>query len=263
MADQELDKRNRQFRRNLLAVGLLVGGIYALSRTGAVSRLMPASALAFKELDDPPGFRAIPGGAVTFASVPMFGLEDKKPEGLRAAEAHVRDNLCEALFGPEPVPQGIVPIAYFYDYQCPICRRLTPLLRRLKGVRISWHDLVGLGPASETAARASIAAARQGKFDALHDRLMRAVFKPDEAYVRSIAASVGLDADRLLADMKDPDTTARIWASRATASRFGMVGTPGLVVGRTVVIGDISEAKLNRLVADERTPAARRAWPCQ
>ncbi len=87
---------------------------------------------------------------------------------------------------------------------------------------------------------------------------MRAAFQPTTGYVTHLAESVGIDATRLLADMDAPEVTRRMNRSRALADRFAMAGTPGLVVGRTVVIGDVDISTLNRLVALE----AANPGPC-
>ena len=51
--------------------------------------------------------------------------------------------------------------------------------------------------------------------------------------------------------MNAPDITAAIQRSALLASEFGFVGTPALIVGRTVVQGAITRAQLERLVEDE------------
>jgi len=70
--------------------------------------------------------------------------------------------------------------------------------------------------------------------------------------VRALAESVGIDAERLLTDMDTPAVAQRMFLSRALANTFGMIGTPGMVVGRTVVIGDINAPDMARLIALER-----------
>lgn len=244
----------KQARRRRLIVGgmaLVVLG-FAGVRTLQKAQLSGAGDLTFEPLKDPAGYRVLRGGAVSLGGgVPLFGLDSgEKPAGLLAAQRANADNLCAALFGQPRVP-GKVPVAYFFDYQCPICRRLTPRLRERSDISINWHDLAGLGAASETAARAAIASRKQGAYDAFHDRLMRARFQATDGYVRALADSIGIDPDQLVADIANPDVDARMWQSRALANRFAMLGTPGLVIGRTVVIGDISNGDLGRIIRDE------------
>ena len=238
-------------RRGVLAALAAVAAGLAVWR----SPLITAGPLPFTDLASPPGFRQLKGGPVSMASGLFVGLDSTAPEGLKMVRAEVAADLCAALF--DSTAPGTVPVGYFYDYQCPICRRLTPRLRALDGVTITWHDLAGLGPASELAARAAIAARQQGAFDAFHDRLMRAAFQPTTAYVTALAESAGIDAKRLLADMNAPDITRRMNRSQAVADVFGLPGTPGLVIGRTLVIGDVDDRTLQRLVRLELAEPGR------
>jgi len=238
-------------RRILIAAAALAVIGYAAMQGDWFARLLPKKSLPFKTLETPAGFRLLSGGATTGALDPFIGLGSKKPAGLVRAERQVTADICAALFARTPAPQGQVPIAYFFDYQCPICRRLTPRLRALEGVDITWHDLAALGPASETAARASIAARNQGAYDEFHNRLMRANFQPNESYVLSVAQSVGVNTEQLLRDMQSDAVSRQMWRSRAVANAFNMLGTPGMVVGRTVVIGDINDGDLAQLIALE------------
>ena len=237
-------------RRNLLVLGAIAAAIAVAQRSNLAGRLRPAPDLNFIGLDDPPGYRRLPGGPVSAATALFAGLGDQAPAPLVAARAEVDRDLCGTLHSTVTAP-GTVPVAYFYDYQCPICRRLSPRLRDLPGITLTWHDLASLGVASDLAARAAIAARAQGAFDAFHDRMMRAVFQPTDGYISALAESVGIDAKRLLADMAAPEVTRQMNRSRALSDRFGMPGTPGLVIGRTLVIGDVDDKTLNRIIALE------------
>lgn len=245
-APKQLDRR-----RLIIGAGALAVIGYATVQAGWLGRILPAKALQYQPINNPPGFRKLPSGAVTAGFNPFIGLDGPPPQALLDAEQQVSGDICSALYGDKPGPDAPVQIAYFFDYQCPICRRLTPRLRALTNVEITWHDLAALGPTSEMAARASIASGFQGAYDQFHDRLMRARFLPNEGYVLSVANSVGVDAQRLVQDMQSDAVTRQMWLSRATADVFGMVGTPGLVVGRTVVIGDINDRDLARVIAME------------
>lgn len=238
-------------RRGVLAGLALAAAGLALWR----SPLFTDPPLQLTEMEDPEGFRQVQAGPVSPAGALFVGLDGGAPDALRSTRAAVAADLCAALF--DATAAGTVPVAYFYDYQCPICRRLSPRLRDLAGVTLTWHDLAGLGPASEVAARAAIAARAQGAFDVFHDRMMRAAFQPNEGYVTALAESIGIDAQRLLADMQSRAVTERLNRSRAVADAFGLPGTPGLVIGRTLVIGDLDDGKLRRLVAIEAAAPGR------
>ncbi|MEO1689787.1 MAG: DsbA family protein [Pseudomonadota bacterium] len=148
-----------------------------------------------------------------------------------------------------------MPIASFSDYNCPFCKVLTQKLAALEdagGVSVTWHEWPLLGEASMQAAQAALAADAQGAYAAFHKRLMRSRFRPTPEYLREIARSLDIDADRMLSDMASAAVAKRLADTAALSSIFGFPGTPALVVGRTVVVGAISDATLAALVEQER-----------
>ncbi|MBR0654209.1 DsbA family protein [Plastoroseomonas arctica] len=157
-------------------------------------------------------------------------------------------------------PRGDVTVVEFFDVRCGYCRQLTPaiaeLIRRDPQVRLVLKDLPILGPNSVVAARALIAAQRQGKYGELHDALMALTGEVAEPQIRREAERLGLDWARLRRDMDDAAVTARIDANLALARRIGVEGTPAMVIGDRLVGGAVPVAALVQLVSDAR--AARR-----
>lgn len=235
-------------RRALLLAGLAGGGAALWLGWPRLAALWPVR-LDFTPLSDPPGFRRL-GKARRSAFSPLAGLS-----GAPAARA-ADPPLCAGLFGGPP-PPGIVPIACFTDYRCPYCAVLDWRLHALADdpgavVRLTWHDWPVLGRASDMAARAAVAAGRQGAYRAFHKALMGSAFIPTEGYLRDLATRAGIDPDRLIAEMDGPAVARRLAVSAALAARLGFAGTPGLVVGRSVVEGAVGAATLAALVARER-----------
>lgn len=233
-------------RRGLLIAAAAVGAVWG---GGALWRAWDARRFDFEPVDGLPGFRRIAAGPVTRAggtADPLVGLETRRPPPV-LTDAEV----CSALHRSEG--QG-VPVASFSDYFCPYCRVLTRELFALQAegaVRVTWHELPLLSPASEPAARAALAAARQGGYEALHTRLMRSRFVASRAYLEDLAETAGLDAARLVAEMDGPEVSRDLDVARALADRFGFWATPALVVGRTAVLGAIKPARLRALIAIE------------
>ena len=161
-------------------------GAGALLVAGAVRFTGREAPLDF-ELDPVlPGFRHMAGGGASRAAGarfdPLVGISappDPAGEALRTA---VRGDPCRALFGGPPAP-GTVPVASFSDYNCPYCRVTTERLATIEArsggaVDVRWHELPLLGEGSQTAARAALAAARQGAYPAMHAQLMRSRLLP-------------------------------------------------------------------------------------
>ncbi len=254
----DLSRTGGGLRRRTVLLAAAAAGLGAWWLRPVVAPLL-VGRFEFEPLADPPGFRRIangPGGATSGLPSPFIGLE--APGDTRPSEppAPPPDDLCSALFGAAP-PPGVVPIAAFSDYNCPYCRVLTDRLATLEersagGVRLTWHEWPRLGPASRIAARAALAADMQGAYAAFQRRLMRTSFVPGPRYIAEVAADIGVDPDRLLADMEGPEVAARLRITEAVARQFRFYGTPSLVVGRTVVIGTVPASVLAALVAQER-----------
>lgn len=244
-------------RRSLLVWVALAAGIYGLRAVPwdryfiSLPEFLPLAGLEpFRTLDL--------GGATSASSNILIGIGTPDPgqEARRNRADAVRTNLCRALFGSIPDP-AVIPIAYFSEFRCPYCRVLeqelaTVLETNPGAVRLVQHELPIFGPPSEYAARASVAAARQGLQQELRRRLMRSPLVPDPALISRLATEVGLNADRLLSDMSDPAIQAELDQTRALADVFGFVGTPGLVIGRTVLNGAVKAETINRILAAER-----------
>ena len=243
MSKSEGAKKPRALHRRAALVGAVTACLGAWWAWPRVAQLL-AGDFDFEPLDDPQGFRRIAAGETSGMPSPFFGLEAPDEQEQAIPEEAVRADLCTGLFGGPP-PAGVVPIASFSDYNCPFCRVLTERLSNLEersggDVRITWHEWPRLGPTSISAARAALAADLQGAYATFHKRLMRGRFVATPEYLEILARDIGMDADRLLSDMESDAVSERLRTTEAVARIFGFIGTPALVVGRTVVIGTVS-----------------------
>ena len=88
-------------------------------------------------------------------------------------------------------PGADVTLVVFTDYQCPICRATEPALDRALAedprVRVIYKDWPILGERSRTAARAALAAQRQGRYRELHAAMMRSRRPLDPAAIADLA----------------------------------------------------------------------------
>jgi protein-disulfide isomerase len=85
-------------------------------------------------------------------------------------------------------------------------------------------------PHGEIAARAAIAAGAQGKFWEMHEKLFAAGPRLEQSDLEGYALSLGLDVERLRADMVSPATKARLEADQKLANDLGVHGTPTIYV---------------------------------
>jgi protein-disulfide isomerase len=149
-------------------------------------------------------------------------------------------------------PKGDVSLAEFFDYRCPYCKQVVPAIEALlaedRQLRFVYKEFPVLGPDSVTAARAALAARKQGKYDAMHRALMGVKGQINEAAVFKLASSVGLDLERLKRDMAAPDIDRMLKANANLAAALDIRGTPGFVIGNEIVPGAISLDALKQLI---------------
>ena len=148
-----------------------------------------------------------------------------------------------------------VTIVEYFDYNCGWCKRalteVTKLTKSDPKVRVVMKEFPIFGEHSEYAARAAMASKPQGKYWEFHVALMkeRRVTKDN---VMQIAARVGLDVDKLKAEMEDPKYAAAIQKNQQIATSLGIEGTPGFIIDSKVNPGYLPEAQLKTLIADIR-----------
>lgn len=244
-------------RRRLLAAGGLAGIAAAPSLVRkAAEQFAPLP--EFEQMADPVGFRRVSGGSISAGGNPFAGLEAVSDTSPDLPIAEVRRNLCGALYGEQSFSHGMVPLASFSDFYCPYCRiqtkKLTDLAERWEDkVRIVWHELPLLGEASLRSAKAALAAKQQDAYVRFQEHLISTPFRPTKEYLEALSEAIGVSHTQLVADMNSDDVLQEIQTSAALAEIFGFIGTPALVIGRTVIQGQISTSTIERIIEFERS----------
>ena len=133
-------------------------------------------------------------------------------------------------------------LVVFSDYQCPFCKRqvdaTSPLIERnyIATGRIRYvfmdYPLEAIHPLAFKAAEASHCAAEQKQFWKMHDRLFANQDKLKLEQLVGHAAALGLDKKRFAACLDSGKYAARIKASLAQGEKFGISGTPAIILGR-------------------------------
>ncbi|MEE4186818.1 MAG: DsbA family protein, partial [Roseobacter sp.] len=195
------------------------------------------------------------GGAVSGGIDPFFGLGDRLPDQAPLDEKPPKDH-CLALFGPQGWGEEL-PIAIFSDFNCPYCKVLEQRLMDLRDsgapVRLIWHELPLLGPSSVRYARAVLAARFLGAEARARAYLKTHVLRPGEDALGEMALALDLLPDMLIREFNGARVSIALAESMALGGRLGIPGTPGTVIGRTLVVGAISEADLKALIALEQS----------
>lgn len=188
-------------------------------------------------------------------------LEGQRNEAQAAAQAEVLLRQRDFLENDPNAPfvgnaEGSTVVVEFFDYNCPYCKRaagdVKALLEADEDVRVVYREWPILGEGSVFAARAALAARAQDKYEEMHWGLMEMRGRAEEASVLALARSVGLDMDRLVADMQGDEVNDHIANSLQLAQSLGFTGTPAFVIGDALVPGAVPLSDLQGYIADAR-----------
>lgn len=180
-------------------------------------------------------------------AVPPFVAEFGPDALARGPSAVVADN-----------PQGDVTLVEYFDYQCPVCRRVHPDVKQLaaedQGVRIVHKHWPVFGSASIYASKIALAARWQDRYDQVHDAFMSISGRLDEEKIRKAAGDAGLDLARAERDLEERDAQidAAFNEASAQAAMLRLQGTPGFVIGNYLVPGGLDLRAMKEIVAEVR-----------
>ncbi len=221
----------------LLAIGAWVWGVPRLARLGR-------EPLAFSDIPGAAPFRRLDReGAVSAGAAIFAGLETTAPP--------LQGPICDALYGTSPQPA----IAYFSDINCPNCPRMEAATRAAIGsqqIPLIRHELPLLGPGSTAAARLILAAKRQAPATDVAGLLAAIPGPVTPARLTKIAADIGIDAAQWQADTTHPAVTKALADTAALARRLGIYGTPGTVIGRTLILGALPQDQIAEIIEIEQ-----------
>lgn len=150
--------------------------------------------------------------------------------------------------GPEGAELELV---MYGDFQCPYCAAAFPIVgrvrQRLAGrllFAFRHFPLRDIHPEAELAAEAAEAAAAQGAFWPMHDRLYEsrgALALPD---LVSHAAALGLDVERFERELDSSAHAGRVQRDVDSGQGSGVSGTPTFFVGGRLHEGSFDAGSL-------------------
>jgi protein-disulfide isomerase len=157
--------------------------------------------------------------------------------------------------------KGDITIVEYFDYRCPYCKKVNPVLRQViqddGHVRLVFKDWPVFGHVSIYAARLGLAAKYQNKYAQAHEALISAKEKLSEKNVQTTLAQAGIDVDRAQHDLaaNQNDIDAILARNHEQATALGFEGTPAFIIGHFRVPGALDEANFKKAIADARAAA--------
>jgi protein-disulfide isomerase len=143
-----------------------------------------------------------------------------------SAEDHVE--------GPDRAELELV---MYGDFQCPYCAAAYPIVKRVRDQlagRLCFgfrhFPLREAHPLAQGAAEAAEAAAAQGAFWPMHDRLYEARGRLETPDLLRMASELGLDADALADELRSGTHAARVQRDLDGGLAGGVTGTPAFFV---------------------------------
>jgi protein-disulfide isomerase len=133
-------------------------------------------------------------------------------------------------------PMAQVTIYEFSDFQCPHCKTAAPYLKKVveesngKVKLIFKQYPLPSHPKAREAAKAAIAAHKQGKFWEMHDLLFENQDRLQSANLDEYAKKIGLDMKRFEADVQSKEVSAKVDADIAEGREVGVDSTPKIYV---------------------------------
>ena len=204
------------------------------------------------------GFLAVALAATVLAWQPAWTAPADEPaDEVLTKDAVLRD-------ADNPVlgdPQGDITIVEYFDYQCPYCKKISPVLDQVvkedKKVRLVLKDWPILGDPSGYAARLVLAAKYQNKYEPAHRALIVKVGRLTEAVIDETLAQAGVDVVKAKADLVTNKAVidALLKRNNEQAEAFGFRGTPAFVVGTFRVPGGLTAEQFKLAIADARKAA--------
>ena len=175
-------------------------------------------------------------------------------EAIVARQAELAADLVTPAAGNA---KAAVTLTFFFDYRCGYCKKVTadllPLTQASSPVRVVFKELPILGPESETASRAALAAARQGAYIPFHQALMSHQGAFSMEALEELARGAKLDIAKWKTDMSGAEVDQAIRANQALAASIGIQATPSFVAGSELAAGALDAQGFAALIAKAKS----------
>ena len=184
----------------------------------------------------------------------------------RFASDQVRNIPLEGSPSKGPTDASIV-IVEWADFECPACKAASPQLDELvqahQDVRLVFKNFpLDIHQNAETAARAAMAADKQGKFWEMHHALFQAEEPPTAEFIARTAKSLGLDMAAFEKDLRSEAVADAVSRDRKQGRDVQLKGTPSVFInGREFSYSMDMATELKAWIALERKLLARPGTP--
>jgi protein-disulfide isomerase len=159
-------------------------------------------------------------------------------------------------------PNGDVTIVEFNDYNCTYCKQMTATINRATqldpNLRVLVKEAPVATPSSALAAKAAVAAKRQGQYASFRQYMTSANAPATPSLIAQTAQTLGLNQTAFNADLSNPAIDRYLARNIELARSLGFQATPTIIVSTNngqhsqTVSGTVSLNQLQSLVAAVR-----------
>jgi protein-disulfide isomerase len=230
-----------------------------LGAFGGVLWASPAAAQSFNAQEQAEIRAVVRDYLVRNPDVLREALDALEKQTASERRQHMENDPRDFALGARSAP---ITIVEFFDYRCPYCHAaldwVRDLARTRSDVRIVFKELPVLGPESMEAARAAIAANRQGRYWQFHQTVMAFRGELSSARLDALARQAGVDVARMRRDMQSEEITRLLEANHELAYGAGITGTPGFMIQGELISG-FDRRALEAKLRDAAQAARRRS----
>lgn len=151
---------------------------------------------------------------------------------------------------------GKMIVIEFFDYNCGYCKQamkdVTQLIEQDKDVKVIFKELPIFGDVSDTMAKWSLAAHKQGKYFEFHTALMNQSGHTDVGALEGIAKDIDLNLEKMKKDAEDPAFVDILKENHQKAGEFGISGTPAFIIGDKLIKGYVQLDSMKAMIDEQR-----------
>lgn len=184
----------------------------------------------------------------------QIAAQTARAEVFKTSSSEIYDSKNQVVLGN---PKGDVTLVEFFDYNCGYCKQALEdtqeLLKSDPNLRLVLKEFPVLGQESADAARIAVAVNAQApdKYLDFHTRLLGAELADGDTALK-IAASLGIDREKLAKAAASQQTEQSLIAVHALARQLDITGTPTYIIGDEVLPGRAGAANIKPLIANMR-----------
>jgi protein-disulfide isomerase len=235
-----------------------------------LSGAQPFEAFKAKIDDELKGAEAIVSKGTPKAKVYDVIMKDAKtelaaaPAGQPAPEAEKTPDQDQTVYPVTPgnsqargPKNAQITMVIFSDFLCPFCKRVEPTIAQIEKeyggkVRQVWKNYpLPFHNNAEPAAEAAMAAAAQGKFWEMHDKLFENNTALERPNLDKYAQELGLDMAKFKADLDSSKYKSVIEAETKEGQAVGVNGTPAVFINGRKINGAYPFETFKKITEDE------------